>query len=272
MLTSYHLLIRSLAPCGPAPQLFADAVRRTVCGFVAATDYSRRATLLAAAPPGEAELARRMRTLLASDANPVPALLAGARSAPAFEACWNGLHHHWRVGIDTIVFRQDSGELGFERRARRLPGQGPESDHPLKHEVMRQCLLAVRQHTTARRSLHEVAQVLGLTRHAGSDMTLLLQDLPQANLSTAATHAGCRVRTLERQLATEGLRFTELRHATRLVEAGRLLRETSASITDIALATGFYDSAHFARSFRQATGLTARQYRALAQPLSAPAS
>lgn len=39
------------------------------------------------------------------------------------------------------------------------------------------------------------------------------------------------------------------------------LRNTAASITDIALDCGFCSSQHFARVFRQFTGMTALEYR-----------
>ena len=43
--------------------------------------------------------------------------------------------------------------------------------------------------------------------------------------------------------------------------AKSLLTTTDMRITDIALETGFYDHAHFIRSFRAATGQTPAIYR-----------
>jgi AraC-like DNA-binding protein len=51
---------------------------------------------------------------------------------------------------------------------------------------------------------------------------------------------------------------------TRLEAAAAALRETQTPIGDIALSCGFYDQAMFSRQFRQATGLSPRQYRELA--------
>lgn len=269
MLASYHLLIRSLAPAGPAPRLFADAVRRTVCGFVGALDYSRRATLLIAAAPGEAALAERLRILMASDANPVPALVACARTPQAFEACWNGLHRCWHVGIDTIVSLRGN-ELAFERRARCGPGIEPEADSELKQRVIAQCLGLLRRQAAPGTTLAAVGDRLGIERSAGAELARWLPGAPEAPLAAAAAALGCSPRTLERQLCAEGLRFAELRSATRLIEAGRLLRETALPITELALAAGFYDGAHFARGFRRSTGLTAGQYRQLARRTLSP--
>jgi AraC-like DNA-binding protein len=47
----------------------------------------------------------------------------------------------------------------------------------------------------------------------------------------------------------------------RLAEAKRLLAETSRSVTDIALATGFNSSAWFATAFRKQTGFSPRDWR-----------
>jgi AraC-like DNA-binding protein len=49
---------------------------------------------------------------------------------------------------------------------------------------------------------------------------------------------------------------------TRLDAAAAALRETSMPLGEIALSCGFYDQATMCHQFRQATGLTPRQYRA----------
>ncbi|HET9787346.1 MAG TPA: helix-turn-helix transcriptional regulator, partial [Pyrinomonadaceae bacterium] len=49
----------------------------------------------------------------------------------------------------------------------------------------------------------------------------------------------------------------------RLDWATRRLSETEDSITEIALAAGFYDQSHFSHLFKQHTGLTPAEFRAL---------
>ena len=64
-------------------------------------------------------------------------------------------------------------------------------------------------------------------------------------------------------------RFQQLLHMTptvylrtvRIQAARRLLSTTSRSLSDIAHETGFTDQSHFTRCFRDATGLTPRDYR-----------
>ncbi|WP_304524847.1 AraC family transcriptional regulator [Halomonas sp. I5-271120] len=57
----------------------------------------------------------------------------------------------------------------------------------------------------------------------------------------------------------------------RLAKAKTLMAETSASITEIALACGFGDTAHFSRTFRERHGLSPRGWRQ-AQPIATSAS
>ena len=47
----------------------------------------------------------------------------------------------------------------------------------------------------------------------------------------------------------------------RIENAARLLRETDNSVTEIAQASGFYDHAHFSRSFRRLMNTTPTRYR-----------
>lgn len=51
--------------------------------------------------------------------------------------------------------------------------------------------------------------------------------------------------------------------ASRIEHAKRLLRETRASVLDVALASGFQSASAFHRRFKAATGLTPAQYRRL---------
>jgi AraC-like DNA-binding protein len=70
-------------------------------------------------------------------------------------------------------------------------------------------------------------------------------------LQEIARALGTSTRTLQRELADEGTRFSELAHRTRLVAAQRLLTEGALPLTEVAFATGFSDLAHLSRSFRR---------------------
>jgi AraC family transcriptional regulator, positive regulator of tynA and feaB len=100
--------------------------------------------------------------------------------------------------------------------------------------------------------------------------THLRRDLAQAH-NPQALAAGFRVseRSLHRIFADRGTTFE--RHMLRLrVERFRELlslnRCSAVPIAKLALACGFADAAHAARSFKSAFGATPRDYRALASP------
>jgi AraC family carnitine catabolism transcriptional activator len=83
--------------------------------------------------------------------------------------------------------------------------------------------------------------------------------LPRERLAKLASVS---VRQLERQFRNQlGRGVHEHYLALRLGRARQLLRETSRSILDIALATGFGSASQFSRAFRRAFGFPAREGR-----------
>jgi AraC-like DNA-binding protein len=68
-------------------------------------------------------------------------------------------------------------------------------------------------------------------------------------------------RTLQRQLAQENRTYRDLVEQTRMGRALDLIRETSQSITSIALALGYGDVASFTRAFQRWTGFPPSHYR-----------
>ena len=66
------------------------------------------------------------------------------------------------------------------------------------------------------------------------------------------------VRTFEKTLQTTPSRYiTEIR----LNAARKLLRNTNRKMADIATSTGFYDEAHFVKTFKRSRGVTPGEYR-----------
>lgn len=61
-------------------------------------------------------------------------------------------------------------------------------------------------------------------------------------------------RSLQRTLAAQGERYSDLVDRIRNEEAARLLRDTTLSATEIGYVCGFADSAHFSRSFKKRFG------------------
>ncbi|MFD0986564.1 AraC family transcriptional regulator [Methyloligella solikamskensis] len=83
----------------------------------------------------------------------------------------------------------------------------------------------------------------------------------QVSIESAARSINTSVRTLQRELNREGTDFRSLSNAMRNKRASELLRNTDATVTAISEALGYSDSAHFARAFRNATGMSPQEYR-----------
>jgi AraC-like DNA-binding protein len=77
-------------------------------------------------------------------------------------------------------------------------------------------------------------------------------DLPA--LETVAMGLDCSRATLMRKLAREGTHFSELAAERRLDFARQLLRSGTRSIADIALASGYAETASFTRAFKRRFG------------------
>lgn len=83
----------------------------------------------------------------------------------------------------------------------------------------------------------------------------------KVSIESAARSLDISVRTLQRELNREGTDFRTLTGIVRGRRATELLRHTEASVTEISASFGYSAPAHFARSFRKATGLSPLEYR-----------
>jgi AraC-like DNA-binding protein len=86
--------------------------------------------------------------------------------------------------------------------------------------------------------------------------------------ATVARAAAISVRTLHRMFAANGQSFSRYIQRERLERIRRALEKTEAAdqtLTEIALAHGFNDAAHFSRSYRAMFGETPRQTRVRAK-------
>jgi len=97
----------------------------------------------------------------------------------------------------------------------------------------------------------------------------------EANLETPlprlqlAEWVGVSIRQLERSFRKQLGRGVHQHYlALRLTRARQLLQETSLSVLEIAIATGFGSASQFSRAFRQASGFSPRRYRS--EPKSPP--
>ncbi|MDM0066386.1 AraC family transcriptional regulator [Variovorax sp. J31P207] len=88
----------------------------------------------------------------------------------------------------------------------------------------------------------------------------LLPD-PGAGMKAMASTFKMNERTLRRRLAREGTSFSNIADQVRHSVATQHLQRPDASVEQIALITGFSDSANFRRAFLRWTGMTPAQFR-----------
>lgn len=258
---SYHLLRQSLQPVDESSsRLFSYAVMSAVNGFVEHEEYLRSAAGAELAPPSDQALARQVELLLACDVNPLSELVQSASDAEQFARRWNGINRKAPLGVATLVD-------GPGQSAKRQTLRG--DDSALRQRVMQafiehlkpQRSQAVRTDSGGRR-LQQVACAVGAGR-AMAELSEVLYDCPGAELAECASELCCSARTLQRQLTRHCITFGQLKQAIRICLSADLLRNTSAPLTEVALAAGFYDSAHFSRSMKLSSSLSPSEYRAL---------
>ena len=80
-------------------------------------------------------------------------------------------------------------------------------------------------------------------------------------LASVASQLVISPRTLQRRLRDEGRSFSEIVRAARLATAQDLLGDPTRSVTEIGYVTGFADTAHFTRTFKDARGASPTEWR-----------
>lgn len=80
-------------------------------------------------------------------------------------------------------------------------------------------------------------------------------------VAALAQALGTSPRSLQRQLALQGQRFSHLLMDVRLAQSARLLATTPQQTAAIGYHCGFADQAHFSRAFKQHSAMTPLQYR-----------
>ncbi|QNK67518.1 helix-turn-helix domain-containing protein [Variovorax sp. PAMC26660] len=263
---SYHLLGESFADTDDAPALlFRWSVERVVDGLTDHDVYSQAVARAATRQGAMQRAERRMLQLMALDANPVAELMRTARDASAFQMRWNGFNRMAPLGVETLVSCDAGLRLQRETRAAGL------------HDEMREqagaiCVSHLMADNSPLRQRHD--EIRPLARHFGElgyanaalrDSVDSLYADPFAELDQCAGAVGASRRTLQRAFTQAGLSFRLLRQAVRLTLASHAMCSSKGgeSLTAIAHASGFFDSAHLVHAWKQSCGLTPSQYRSL---------
>ncbi|RWU17117.1 AraC family transcriptional regulator [Pseudomonas alkylphenolica] len=105
-------------------------------------------------------------------------------------------------------------------------------------------------------------------RLADSDLSMQISLAIEADLKggkvgleEVASQLCMSKRTLQRRLSELNVEFNELVEDVRQARAMTLVRQSSLSLTEIAMQLGYNEASSFTRAFRRWTGLTPREYR-----------
>lgn len=117
-------------------------------------------------------------------------------------------------------------------------------------------------------TIEDVARVLVEPAGHGSFLGVVVSHIRAqvqtgvVSIDSTARALDTSVRTLQRVLRRDsGADFRELANVVRMRRAQELLRESSVSITQIAMEFGYSSPANFSRAFRKASGLAPHEYR-----------
>lgn len=81
------------------------------------------------------------------------------------------------------------------------------------------------------------------------------------SISDAACLSGLSTRTLQRRLAAAGHSFSDLLDQVRVQVASELLKNTEASVSEVAQQVGYTSQPNFCRAFKRWTGMTPGEFR-----------
>ncbi|MGC4077710.1 MAG: AraC family transcriptional regulator [Rubrivivax sp.] len=237
---------------------FAIAIKSSISGHSPHADYRHAASLRRAEGWSEETMSKAVLDWLQTDLNPAVQSIRAARSRAAVIGLYNIYNESVQLGVRTAV------EAGSVRRSL----VNVERDD----ELCAAGSLAVLRwiHSDAEAKLKRPssewmltawnsAVYLGAERQASAEAVRILEIDGDKDLRTLAACLGSSARTLQRQIAIEGLTVTELRLACRQSAALRMIQEGRQSLGQIASVAGFADQAHMSRSFKSASGLTPGQ-------------
>jgi AraC-like DNA-binding protein len=152
-----------------------------------------------------------------------------------------------------ILFNKPAPALVFPSKVLDIPLKNP---NPM--------LLSLLEHH-ANSFLSKIAE----NDHFSRMISLQFYESIQGNNPTikdVARNFGMSVRVLQNKLKEEGITFSELATKVRQELAKSYLAEKHYTIDDITYLVGFSEPSVFRRAFKRWTGMTASQYRAVAEP------
>ena len=127
--------------------------------------------------------------------------------------------------------------------------------HPLPQADARICAFYTAQCEAMARSIDQPF------RYADAVRNRLLESFVMPDLPTLAERMFLTARTLQRRLRREGVSFSQVLREARKERAEQLLRESTASMEQVATHLGFSDAVAFSHAFKQWTGRSPQHWR-----------
>lgn len=254
---AYHTVVNAMHNCSrnSGADRFVIAIKSAINGHVPYSAYRQAANDRHQEGWTEIHVANAVSDWLLTDINPAIQLLRTATTKEQVIEFFNFYNQYAPLAVRTEV------KNGMSNR--KLVNIGHDDvlcaagTLTVAQEMQKNAL----KKTSASQILtsRHVANYLGVENMASAEIMLILGTEGDQDLSTLSSLMGNSNRTLQRQLAQEGLTLKELRMASRQLSAFNLLRDGTMSASDIAIQAGYSDQAHMIRGFKQACGLTPGQ-------------
>lgn len=272
---AYHVVTHAMeAQRGWTPmQCFAASVRHCLNGHLPYQRYYEAGVERRRDGMGESALERLIDERMLIDLNPVTQVARNMDQPTRLIHGFNAYNQTVNLGVRSRAHGQASARQLLEQRQ-----QVALQDAPALCQQGTQLLLANLLRQVERNAggqampditrLSAISQLLGLEATIVHELSLALEEGYHLPIAQLAAQLGCHQRTLERRLRKAGLTAEMLRQADRLLRATARLR-SDASLTDIAVETGFSDHAHMTRAFKTSCGMPPSFFQQL---LVSPAS
>ena len=210
----------------------------------------------------EGALIKRVAESLSLDINPLVQLASLVPDLSGFGAAFNLYNSRSNLGWRTLLDFKNDRELAVTRERFSL------SDG-VELSIAKDCTLAcaevlidgVDQRGRGRSidliapSVSALVERLGLSATPFWEASLFFESEPEGKVSDLANQLGCSARTLNRAFDAHGVRATELKQVVMLIKASRMFA-LPLTLTEIAHECGYFDLAHFTRSFKRSVGVT----------------
>ncbi|MDQ8020876.1 MAG: helix-turn-helix domain-containing protein [Moraxellaceae bacterium] len=276
---AYHVVVNALeARAGWKPvSRFASVVTHVINGHLPYERYHAAGIARRRDGMTEGMVGRVVSEWLNEDANPGRQILSSLTNAGNAVAAFNAYLQAAPLGVRSTLSitakSAHSQRLSMQRRLCAVT-----SDPALcrvavlaafEHALDRVRLNAAKGERTPIRRLSHFALDMGTSSLASAELATVFEQEGSIPITQAARHLGCHQRTLERRLRQEGLTAEAVRQAARLLDATARLH-SSASLTTVAVESGFSDLAHMSRAFRLSCGQPPSLLRAAALGIVVP--